>query len=161
MIHAFISLGSNLKCPLQQVKKAVKSVHRLPETSVVAVSRYYQSKAVGPGQQPDYVNAVIEIITSLTPSNLLSALQAIENEQQRVRTVRWGPRTLDLDILLYGNAVIDEPHLAIPHPRMLNRNFVLQPLSDINVELIFPNGEPLKNYLKECGWDNLHLVDDS
>lgn len=161
MVRGFISLGSNLQAPLQQVRKAVESIRRLPEISVVTVSRWYQSKAVGPGQQPDYVNGVIEITTSLTPSNLLLALQAIEDEQNRVRTVRWGPRTLDLDILLYGNAIIDEPHLTVPHPRMLTRNFVLQPLSDINAELTFPNGNPLRNYMKECSWDNLYLVDDT
>jgi 2-amino-4-hydroxy-6-hydroxymethyldihydropteridine diphosphokinase len=161
MIRVFISLGSNLQGPLQQVKKAAESIRQLPETSVVAVSRWYQSKAVGPGQQPDYVNGVIGISTSLTPSDLLLALHTIEDEHDRLRTVRWGPRTLDLDILLYGDAVIDEPHLTIPHPRMLTRNFVLHPLCDIDPELIFPDGNPLQNHIKECSWDNLYLVDDS
>ncbi len=159
MTRSFIALGSNLDDPLQQVIRAVESIRQLPKTTVTTVSRWYRSKAIGPGKQPDYINGVIEISTELNSSRLLITLQAIETAHKRVRAVRWGPRTLDLDILLYGDATVEKPELTIPHPRMLDRNFVLYPLFDVAPALILPTGKSLKSFIDNSAMDNLHLVD--
>lgn len=149
-----IALGSNLQDPMQQITSAIEHIKQLPQTTVVAISSWYQSQAIGPGEQPDYINGAIEISTALTPQTLLKQLQNIENKQQRVRSTRWGARTLDLDILLYGDRIIDEPDLTVPHPRMLERNFVLFPLHDIDPERRLPDGQPVahhKNKLTDAG----------
>jgi 2-amino-4-hydroxy-6-hydroxymethyldihydropteridine diphosphokinase len=154
-----IALGSNLADPVQQVQQAVAQIQQLPQTSVTTISNWYQSKAVGPGEQPDYINGAIEILTSLAPLTLLKHLQTIENDHQRVRTIRWGARTLDLDILLYGDCVINEPELSVPHPRMLERNFVIFPLYDLNPDRILPNGKSVHYYKNTLTDTGLHLVD--
>ncbi|GAB4393627.1 MAG: 2-amino-4-hydroxy-6-hydroxymethyldihydropteridine diphosphokinase [Gammaproteobacteria bacterium] len=131
----FIALGSNLQHPTKQLQQALQHLAELPHTSVRQVSQFYSFKAVGPGNQPDYLNAVAELHTQLTPLALLHALQYIEQQQGRIRTVKWGPRTLDLDILLYGDVVLNTPQLTIPHPHMRERDFVLIPLREIAPEL--------------------------
>jgi 2-amino-4-hydroxy-6-hydroxymethyldihydropteridine diphosphokinase len=139
--RAFIALGSNLAEPKAQVQQAVEAIALLGEIS--ALSSLYQSTAIGPGEQPDYINAVLELRTDLHAIALLDALQAIENKQGRVRDVRFGARTLDLDIVLFNQQSISQPRLEVPHPRMLERNFVLTPLQEICPELQLPNGETL------------------
>lgn len=141
MKTVYIALGSNLDNPLEQLKQAVSSLQKLGEDLVV--SPFYGSKPLGPQDQPDYVNAVVEIRTDLPPCKLLDELQRIENEQGRVRLRRWGERTLDLDILLYGDEQIETERLTIPHYDMHNREFVIVPLYDLNPDLILPNGTPL------------------
>ncbi|MCK9563477.1 MAG: 2-amino-4-hydroxy-6-hydroxymethyldihydropteridine diphosphokinase [Bacteroidales bacterium] len=147
--RAFIAIGSNLGNPRRQVASAVAALAELPDSQLVAVSPWYRSAAIGPGEQPDYLNGVAELRTRLAPRRLLAALQAIEETQGRQRTERWAARTLDLDILLYGDAVIAEPDLIVPHPRLAERNFVLYPLADLAPTLVLPDGTPLGELLTE------------
>lgn len=140
MITAYIALGSNLDTPIDQLHRALQTIEALPQTTLLAVSSFYQSKPLGPQDQPDYVNAVAKIETALAPLALLDELQRIENEQGRVRLRRWGERTLDLDILLYGNEIIQNERLTVPHYDMNNREFVIVPLAEIAPDLVLPTG---------------------
>lgn len=160
-VSCFVAFGSNLGTPEEQIAQALKALASITDTRLLAVSRYYQSKAVGPGTQPDYINGVVHLETRLAPLTLLAALQQIENNQQRKRLQRWGPRTLDLDILLYGNTCLDLETLTIPHPRLQERNFVLYPLHDLAPQLQLPNGNHLKSLLAQCSMDGLQLVEGS
>ncbi len=151
MIDTYIALGSNLADPLEQLQRAVDALARLPHSHLARLSAVYRSAAVGPGSQPDYLNAVARIQTELAPIALLDALQAVEQAQGRERSVRWGPRTLDLDILLYGGQRISEPRLSVPHPRMMERAFVLYPLADVaEANLLLPHGEDLAKLVAAC-----------
>lgn len=143
MAIAYIALGSNLHTPLEQLKRALNVLAQLPQTQLMAVSSFYRSKPLGPQDQPDYLNAAVEISTALSPLALLDELQRIENEQGRVRLRRWGERTLDLDILLYGDEIIQTERLTVPHYDMHNREFVIVPLAEIAPNLILPNGQKL------------------
>lgn len=149
MTTAYIALGSNLATPVEQLQRALQAIRELPQTALLAVSSFYQSKPLGPQDQPDYVNAVAKIETTLAPLALLDALQRIENEQGRVRLRRWGERTLDLDILLYGNDIIQTERLTVPHYDMHNREFVIVPLFEIAPELVLPNGAGLAELAKQ------------
>ena len=122
-------------------------------------SHCYSSKAVGPGEQPDYINAVSSLETQLTPLDLLHRLQAIENEHGRQRDIRWGARTLDLDILLYSNISMRTEELQLPHPEIHHRNFVLYPLQDLSPSLSFPNGQTLGNVIKNIPMADLTRLD--
>lgn len=139
----YIALGSNLDNPLEQLKQAVESL----KTFAIdfEVSPFYGSKPLGPQDQPDYVNAVAKFKTDLAALDLLDRLQQIENQQGRVRLRRWGERTLDLDLLLYGNEQIQNERLTVPHIEMKNREFVIVPLYDLSPELILPQGEKLED----------------
>ena len=131
-VRAYIGLGGNLDQPAARIRQARAALALLPNTREAAFSRLYRSAPMGPADQPDYVNAVMALDTELEPIALLDHLQAIENAQGRVRLgERWGPRTLDLDLLLYGDLHLDDPRLTLPHPRMRERAFVLRPLADI------------------------------
>lgn len=141
MAICYIALGSNLDHPLAQVESAVKDIAQLG--TVKKVSPWYQSRAIGPGEQDDYINGVLCLETALSPIALLAALQTIENQHGRVRSIRWGARTLDLDILLYGQQIIQQSDLEVPHPRLKERNFVVFPLHDIASNLQLPTGESL------------------
>src|SRR5690606_11032591 len=136
MARAYIGLGSNLDDPLAQVQRALERLAQLPDTQLIGQSRLYRSAPVGPEGQPDYINAVACLNTTLAPETLLDQLQHLEHQQGRVRSLRWGPRTLDLDILLYDALVLQTPRLTLPHPEMINRNFVLHPLSELAPDLI-------------------------
>lgn len=150
MIRCFIGLGSNLDGPAKQIQTAVAALQSDPQIQFAALSPLYRSTAVGPGPQPDYINAVVELFTTLPALALLQALQAIETSQGRVRTIRWGARSLDLDLLLYGMDTINSAELTVPHPHMTTRNFVLLPLYDLAPELILPDGTPLAALLDCC-----------
>jgi 2-amino-4-hydroxy-6-hydroxymethyldihydropteridine diphosphokinase len=141
-VTAFIALGSNLANPVAQVQAGLRALAALPHTRVTGASSLYRNPAVGMRDQPDFVNAVASIETLLTPRALLESLLAIERAQGRVRDFPNAPRTLDLDIVLYGEEVIDEPGLTIPHPRMLERAFVLVPLAEIAPRAIVPGAGP-------------------
>ncbi len=148
MIRVYIALGSNLAQPLDQVKCALEALAHLPRTTFIGCSSFYRSKPLGPQNQPDYLNAVVALDTALPAGELLDCTQAIEQNQGRVRKAeRWGPRTLDLDLLLYGNEVIDNERLTVPHYDMKNREFMLYPLAEIAAELRFPDGELLQDIL--------------
>ncbi|HUQ28961.1 MAG TPA: 2-amino-4-hydroxy-6-hydroxymethyldihydropteridine diphosphokinase [Usitatibacter sp.] len=126
-----IALGSNMDDPEGQVSRAFDELSQLPGTRVLAKSRLHRTKPVGYANQPDFVNAVAVVETTLAPRALLDALLAIEARHGRVRTIPNGPRTLDLDIILYGDRVIDEPGLTVPHPRAREREFVMAPLREV------------------------------
>ena len=129
---AYIGIGSNLDDPEQQVRAAIDALARLPRSTFVGASRLYRTAPWGKADQPAFVNAAAAVSTALSPRELLSALLAIERAQGRVRDgERWGPRVIDLDILVYGDARIDEPGLHVPHPRLAERAFVLVPFSEI------------------------------
>ncbi|PXY94708.1 2-amino-4-hydroxy-6-hydroxymethyldihydropteridine diphosphokinase [Frischella perrara] len=156
MAIVYVALGANLGDPLQQAENAITAIEQIPQTSVIKISPFYRSKPLGPQDQPDYLNAVIKIITELSPLALLKALQTIELNLGRVRKAnRWGPRTLDLDILLYDSHVIQSEELTIPHYDMYNREFVLYPLFDIAPDLILPNQVPLKILINKVPINNM------
>ncbi len=157
-MRAYVGLGSNLDEPLQQVSKALRELTNIPDTRLSASSSLYRSDPVGPAGQPDYVNAVAALDTELAPEALLDALQAIEQAHQRVRKIHWGPRTLDLDILLYDNQVIETERLIVPHAWMLERNFVLWPLAEIAPDLLLPDGSALQQYLANCPLGTLEKI---
>ncbi len=151
MIAAYIGLGSNLQEPIRQLRAALVAIEQLPASQVEKVSCAYRSAAVGPGEQPDYLNAVLQLNTALMPEALLTALLHIEQAQGRVRTVRWGARSLDLDILLYGDFRIATTTLTIPHPALQQRNFVLYPLAEISgLDLVLPDGTDLGALIARC-----------
>ena len=151
MDKVFIGLGSNLDDPLSQLKKAIEYLKQLKLLKVITVSDFYSSPPMGPQDQPDYINAVVEVATTLGAEQLLDELQQIEHLQGRERKQRWGARTLDLDILLYGNEVINTERLRVPHSGISERNFVLYPLRDLvgeNFEI--PKSGSISELLKEC-----------
>nr|WP_216672260.1 2-amino-4-hydroxy-6-hydroxymethyldihydropteridine diphosphokinase [Cronobacter sakazakii] len=146
---AFIALGSNLAEPLSQVNNALAALTRIPGSRVVATSSFYRTPPLGPQDQPDYLNAAVALETTLSAEALLDNTQRIELEQGRVRKAeRWGPRTLDLDIMLFGDATINTERLIVPHYDMKNRAFMLLPLSEIAPALRFPDGERLADVLE-------------
>ena len=152
MLHcAYSGLGSNLQLPFTQLQHAVAAISKLRESSISGVSNVYQSRPLGPAGQPDYMNAVVRLDTELAPHALLAALQAIETSQGRTRDAHWGPRTLDLDLLLYDDLVLDTEDLVIPHPQLTRRSFVLLPLSDIDPHLALPNDLPITTALAATG----------
>jgi 2-amino-4-hydroxy-6-hydroxymethyldihydropteridine diphosphokinase len=138
LVTAFIGLGSNLDDPPARIRRALQALGALPGTRLVRWSSLYRNPPVGDPDQPDFVNAVAEIETGLAPRELLDSLLAIERAHGRVRDRPDGPRTLDLDLLLYGERTVHEPGLTIPHPRMLARAFVLLPLAEIAPEAVVP-----------------------
>ena len=135
---AFIGLGSNLEGPRKQINVALSSLDDLSEIEVLKISSFYQSKPLLGMTGPDYLNVACKIETRLSAHDLLSKCQQIENKQHRVREIRWGSRTIDLDILLYGDEVISTEELSVPHPEINKRNFVLLPLFEIEPELELP-----------------------
>ncbi len=157
-IQCHIGLGSNLQQPLNQLKHACDAIALVPLTTIVGRSPWYESKAVGPGEQPNYLNGVVTILTELKATELLNALQNIENAQGRKREIRWGARTLDLDILLYGAETIQTERLTIPHPYLEERNFVIYPLADIEPSLVLPSGKPISVLKKELSREGLTIL---
>ena len=152
--RAYIGVGSNLDDPAVQIRTAVSSLRSLPQSRYIKDSGLYLSKAMqlpdDHSQQPDYYNAVVLIETSLEPMALLAALQAIELQQGRKRNGRWQSRTLDLDILLYGELLLDSEGLQIPHPGICDREFVLYPLQNIEQELDIPGHGKLSQCILKC-----------
>ncbi len=149
-VQAYIGLGSNLDNPVQQLQQALIELAQLPGSDLQLHSSLYRSDPVGPPGQPDYINAVARISTVLDAHQLLDQLQSLEKLHQRVRTQRWGPRTLDLDILLYAQHIIDSQRLQVPHPYIQERNFVLYPLAEMNPDLVLPDGTLLSDLLARC-----------
>src|SRR6056297_472752 len=160
MIPAYIALGSNLGQPLQQLRRAVTAIAALPASDVSRVSSVYRSAPIGPSDQPDYLNAVLCLRTLLGPHRLLDELQAIEARQGRERLERWGPRTLDLDLLLYGTETIADERLTLPHPRMHERDFVLFPLREISAAgMTLPDGSDLELLAQKCPGNKLSRLE--
>ena len=130
--RAYLGIGSNLGDRLEHLQLAVDDLAAADGVDLVAVSPVYETEPVGGPEQPDYLNAVVAVDTDRTPRALLELARAIEAHAQRIRTVRWGPRTLDVDVLLVGDERVDEPDLVVPHPRMTERAFVVVPLADLD-----------------------------
>ncbi len=157
--RVFVGLGSNLDEPLWQVSRAFDELADLDETRLLAVSPCYRSAPLGPPDQSDYVNAVAMLETELAPIALLDALQAIERNHGRIREIHWGPRTLDLDLLMYGDRIIDlPPRLRVPHPEMVNRAFVLVPLHDLAPDLNVPGHGKLDALLENQSREGLQRL---
>ena len=136
--------------PLLQAQAAIAALSTVQEIRLVNTSSYYQTKPWGIVDQPDFINAVAAIDTALSPGQLLKQLQAIEQAQGRKRLERWGPRTIDLDILLYGDRVVSTDDLTIPHPRLTEREFVLYPLAELAPDLKLPTGEAVVVLASQC-----------
>lgn len=155
MTIAYIGIGSNLGDPLQLAKQAVVSLSNISQTRLVACSTFIGSKPLDRSAQPDYVNAVVAVETALSPESLLEQMQAIEQSFGRERKVRWGARTLDLDLLLYGKVTQQTPFLTLPHYGMRERAFVLYPLHEIAPQLTLPDGTPVAQLLSHVARDEL------
>jgi len=147
-VKAFIGLGSNLGEREAQLRAALDAIAQLPGTQLVRVSSLYDTEPVGETEQPNFLNAVAQVDTELTARQLLWNLLLIERRLGRIRTRRWGPRTIDLDLLLYGSLVVDEPDLKLPHPELTRRSFVLVPLVELDPLLAHPvTGQTLLTHL--------------
>jgi 2-amino-4-hydroxy-6-hydroxymethyldihydropteridine diphosphokinase len=159
MERVYIGLGSNLAEPLKQLRGALAALATLPQTQLLAQSSFYVSDPLGPADQPRYVNAVAALDSALEPLVLLDALQAIELSQGRERKAeRWGPRTLDLDILLFGERLLNNARLTVPHYHMHARPFVLYPLAELAPELCLPDGRALSELLAACPFAGLERL---
>lgn len=159
MRGVFIGLGSNLSDPVHQIESAITALNELDEVSVVRRSSLYSSPPMGPQDQPDYINAVVEIETTLFAHNLLDKLQEIELHQGRVRQRHWGERTIDLDLLVYGNNQLDDERLQIPHPGISVRSFVLYPLAEIASHLRIPIMGSIEQLLNNCPSDGIKRME--
>lgn len=158
MVRVHIGLGSNLDSPQRQLRDALQALAGLLDTRLVEASSFYTSDSLLPGQ-PRYTNAVAALDTELAPLTLLEALQAIESEQGRERGERWGPRTLDLDIITYADRVIDEPRLKVPHYHLHARAFVLYPLAELVDEgFMLADGRSLRALLAACPFVGLEKL---
>jgi 2-amino-4-hydroxy-6-hydroxymethyldihydropteridine diphosphokinase len=156
----YIGLGSNLADPVRQIERARVAIRQLEDVEERAFSSLYRSKPMGPQDQPDYVNAVMAIATRLPAPELLHTLQSIETAHGRVRSgERWGPRTLDLDILLYGDRQFESLELTVPHRGIAERAFVLYPLYEIAPALIIPGLGGLAELLESCPDNDLERID--
>ena len=158
MSTVYIGLGSNINGPVQQIESAIKSLNQLPHAKMASLSSLYSSPPMGPSPQPDYVNAVICLQTKLAPVQLLDKLLAIEALQGRKRGIRWGSRSLDLDILMYDQIILNSERLKIPHPGLCERNFVLYPLQEIAPELKIPGRGQIVDCIKECARGELRKL---
>jgi len=147
-VKAFVGLGSNLGEREAMIRLAVDDLARLPDTQLLRASSLYDTEPVGETEQPNFLNAVALVDTELTARQLLWNLLLVEKRLGRVRTQRWGPRTIDLDLLLYGSLIIEEPDLVVPHPELTRRSFVLVPLVELDPMLIHPvTGHTLVHHL--------------
>jgi 2-amino-4-hydroxy-6-hydroxymethyldihydropteridine diphosphokinase len=146
----YIALGANLVDPKATLQTAIARLAQLPNTHLLQQSSLYQTSPLGPANQPDFINAVVLVKTALSPLSLLDALQALEGELGRVLTERWGPRMIDLDILLYGDQVINSDRLTLPHPGIYYREFVLYPLAEIAPDWILPTGQTVSQLKASC-----------
>lgn len=140
---SYLALGANLGDRLANLQRAVDELAATPGIRVVRSSRVYETEPVGGPEQPEYLNAVLEVETDLDPHAVLEACLAVEARMGRVRTERWGPRPIDVDVLTYGTETIDEPDLTVPHPRMHERGFVLVPLAELDADPPLPGGRRL------------------
>jgi len=156
---AFIGLGANLGEPQRQVRQAFRELDAIPHTRVVRASSLYRSAPLGYADQPSFVNAVVQVQTALPAERLLAELQAIEAAHGRRRSFANAPRTLDLDLLLFGDAALDAPGLKIPHPRMHERAFVLRPLVEIADDIAIPGRGSAMAFLEKCKNQGVEKVD--
>jgi len=159
-VTTYIGLGSNLANPALQIKSARAAITQIAGVKELAFSSLYHSPPMGPQDQPDYVNAVMCVATELSPMDFLRCLQRIENDQGRVRKdQRWGARTLDLDVLIYGDRIIELPDLIVPHTGLAERAFVLYPLHEIAPQLLVPGKGHIADLLAKCPMNGLKRLD--
>lgn len=159
MSVAYVGIGSNLQDPVRQVRDALAELDRLPHTRVVKQSSLYRSAPLGHAAQPGFINAVAQLETGLPAERLLAELQQIEARHGRKRSFANAPRTLDLDVLLYGDVVLDLPGLKTPHPRMHERAFVLRPLVEIAPEIAIPRHGQARSCLDACAGQKIQKID--
>lgn len=153
MVRAYIGLGSNMGRPLENLRRSLELINESGQAKITRVSTVYRTEPVGYEKQDWFYNAVAEVETDLLPEELLRLLQETENKLGRVRTVRWGPRIIDLDILIYGDEQISTEDLEVPHPRMAERAFVLVPLAEIAGNMVLANGQSVEKVLKNLDDD--------
>ena len=147
---AYVGLGSNLAQPRDQVCRALDELNDIPNTAVLARSSFYRSRPLGPNDQPDFINAVAKVRTTLSAHDLLAELFNIENRHGRKRDgTKWGPRELDLDLLIYGDLMLSDSGLSLPHPRISERNFVLLPLLELDADVVVPGHGPAVELLNK------------
>lgn len=158
-MHVYIGLGSNLDEPVKQIRTAIAELKTIEKTTFVNSSSLYKSPPMGPQDQPDYINAVAQCDTELSPLEFLAALQALEQQHGRIRNRHWGERTLDLDLLLYGQDIVDLPQLQVPHPGIAERAFVLYPLAEIAADLRLPKFGEVNELLANCPLDGLQRIE--
>ncbi len=159
-VRAYVGLGSNLNSPVQQVEQALSTLKAIPNTKLISHSSLYQSAPMGPQDQPNYINAAAALDTTLDAEALLTALQSIENQHDRVRDGHhWGPRTLDMDLLLYGEVQQKSIRLTLPHPGLHLRSFVLVPLNEIAPDLIVPGLGKLQKIMNNIRVDNSQVLE--
>lgn len=162
VIRAYIGLGSNLDDPQAQLRSALQALTEIPATQLAAHSSLYRSTPLGGLDQPDYLNAVAALDTQLSAQALLAELQAIEHRQGRVRSAqRWQARTLDLDLLLYGDLQLQDAALTVPHPGLSERAFVLYPLQELAPELVIPGLGELSSLIARCPRADLQCLDST
>jgi 2-amino-4-hydroxy-6-hydroxymethyldihydropteridine diphosphokinase len=156
--HCFVALGANLGNPVATVKEAIISLRGLPQTRFISASSLYRTAPLGLKNQPDFINAVVELVTALSAPELLESLFSIEADFGRQRSVKYAPRTLDLDLLLHGDAVSDDPLLTLPHPRMHERAFVLAPLLEIAPQLAIPGRGSVGELFLRCAGQTIEKL---
>ena len=160
MHKAYIGIGSNLQQPMQQIRRAIAALQLLSVDNEIICSSIYQSTAMGNAEQADYLNAVACVKTNKPALDLLDALQKIETAQGRERTEeRWGSRTLDLDLLLYDEKIINHSRLTVPHYGLRQRNFVIYPLMDVAADLILPDGTSVRALYQSCSSTGIRKID--
>ena len=157
--EAFVALGANLENPVRQVQEAIAELGAIESTRVLAISSLYRTAPVGYADQPDFINAVAKLNTALSPHELLDALHVIENRHGRQRSVRNAPRTLDLDLLMYGSREVRDDDLTLPHPRMHERAFVLLPLAEIAPDVDVPGRGPLSQLVEQVDRGGVEKLD--
>ncbi len=156
---SYIGIGSNLDDPIHQVNKAILNIQKIPKTCFIVASSLYESSPMGPSNQPNYINAVVAILTLLEPHDLLGELQRIEIQQKRIRsTEKWGPRTIDIDLLIFSNEEINDESLILPHPGIQHRNFVLAPLAEIAPDLVVKGLENVVDLLNKLQDSEVKLI---
>lgn len=158
-VAAFVGLGANLGPAEQSIRDALTRLGGLPSTRLCRASSLYRSDPIGFADQPEYVNAVAELETQLSPQRLLEELLSLEHAAGRIRSFRNAPRILDLDLLLYGDSCIDAPGLMVPHPRMVERRFVLEPLLELRPQIVIPGVGPAHQALTRVLQQPVHRID--
>jgi 2-amino-4-hydroxy-6-hydroxymethyldihydropteridine diphosphokinase len=157
--QVYIGLGANLNDPIDTINEAIEALKSLPQCQFLSVSKIYRSAPMGPADQPDYINCVVAITTDLTAIQLFQHTCDIEQQHGRTRDgEHWGPRTLDLDILLFGSDMINNDVLTIPHYGLQEREFVIYPLLDIAPDLVLPCGKPVKDLTKNISLNGMKPI---
>ncbi len=159
MITAYLALGSNLNHPEKQILKAIDHIKCIKDSRLTGQSSLYQSKPLDNSLQNDYINAAVRIETKLSPQKLFQACQLIENKLGKLKLYHWGPRSIDIDIILYDHYELETHELTIPHPGLTERDFVIKPLLDIDSEITLPNGKKLSGYLDTCKNNELKCIE--